>query len=50
MKMYFFQDIKWQVGESYTPVDAFAQGLKSWSLNDVRTLAKSIGDWLKCIS
>ncbi|KMZ58079.1 hypothetical protein ZOSMA_7G01100 [Zostera marina] len=44
------QDIKWQVGESYTPVDAFAQGLKSWSLNDVRTLAKSIGDWLKCIS
>lgn len=41
------QDLKWQVGYQYTPVDALAQGLKSLSLNDTRVLARTIADWLK---
>ncbi|XP_031500294.1 uncharacterized protein LOC116264297 [Nymphaea colorata] len=41
------QDIKWQVGDLYTPADALAQGLKSASLNDTRVLARTISDWFR---
>ncbi|KAL5698218.1 hypothetical protein ACHQM5_029285 [Ranunculus cassubicifolius] len=43
------QDLKWQVGYVYTPVDAIAQGLKTLSLNDTRVLARTIVDWFKSI-
>ncbi|KAI4316441.1 hypothetical protein L6164_024419 [Bauhinia variegata] len=43
------QEPKWQVGNLYTPADAIAQGLKSLSLNDTKTLAKTISDWFRRI-
>ncbi|KAL4180837.1 hypothetical protein AMTRI_Chr12g234370 [Amborella trichopoda] len=41
------QDIKWKVGDLYTPADALAQGLKAASLNDTRILVRTISDWFK---
>ncbi|CAN6451330.1 unnamed protein product [Victoria cruziana] len=41
------QDIKWQVGDLYTPADAIAQVLKSASLSDTRVLARTISDWFR---
>ncbi|KAI3995008.1 hypothetical protein MKX01_019822 [Papaver californicum] len=41
------QDIKWQVGYAYTPVDAIAQSLKTLSINDIRVLARTVADWFK---
>ncbi|XP_077236462.1 uncharacterized protein LOC143877981 isoform X1 [Tasmannia lanceolata] len=43
------QDVKWQVGDLYTPTDALAQGLKSLSLNDTKVLARTITDWFKSL-
>lgn len=43
------QDVRWQVGYAYTPLDAVAQGLKSLSLNDTRVLARTIVDWFKSL-
>uniref|UniRef100_A0A1D1Z7N4 Nucleoporin nup211 n=1 Tax=Anthurium amnicola TaxID=1678845 RepID=A0A1D1Z7N4_9ARAE len=39
------QDLRWPIGNRYTPVDALAQGLKSLSLNDTKVLARTILDW-----
>ncbi|GKA28694.1 alpha/beta hydrolase fold protein, partial [Tanacetum coccineum] len=36
------QDPKLQVGDIYTPADAIAQGLKTLSLNETKTLARTI--------
>uniref|UniRef100_A0A7N0UT91 Uncharacterized protein n=1 Tax=Kalanchoe fedtschenkoi TaxID=63787 RepID=A0A7N0UT91_KALFE len=41
------QEPKWQVGAVYTPADAIAQGLKTLSLNDIRTLSRTISDWFR---
>lgn len=39
------QELRWQVGDIYTPADAVAQGLKALSLNDTRVLSRAIVDW-----
>ena len=41
------QDPRWQVGDQYTPVDAIAQGLKSASLSDTKTLAQTLSNWFR---
>ncbi|MED6144852.1 hypothetical protein PIB30_019472 [Stylosanthes scabra] len=41
------QEPRWQVGELYTPADAVAQGLISLSLNETRTLARTISSWFR---
>ncbi|MQL82615.1 hypothetical protein Taro_015110 [Colocasia esculenta] len=43
------QDLRWQIGDRYTPVDALAQRLKSLSLNDTKLLARTIVDWFNRI-
>ncbi|GKD33989.1 alpha/beta hydrolase fold protein, partial [Tanacetum coccineum] len=44
------QDPKLQVGDIYTPADAIAQGLKTLSLNETKTLARTIVDWFSSIN
>lgn len=39
------QDLKWQVGDVYTPADAVAQGFKRVALNDIQALVKTISQW-----
>ncbi|KAL7203073.1 hypothetical protein ACSBR1_034502 [Camellia fascicularis] len=39
------QEPRWQVGYLYTPADAFAQGLKTLSMNDTRVLSRTITTW-----
>lgn len=41
------QDPRWQVGDQYTAVDAIAQGLKSASLSDTKTLAQTLSNWFR---
>ncbi|XP_077230030.1 uncharacterized protein LOC143863243 isoform X2 [Tasmannia lanceolata] len=43
------QDLKWKVGDLYTPTDALAQGLKSLALNDTKVLGRTITDWFKSL-
>eukprot|EP00252_Welwitschia_mirabilis_P022298 TRINITY_DN5996_c0_g1_i1.p1 TRINITY_DN5996_c0_g1~~TRINITY_DN5996_c0_g1_i1.p1 ORF type:complete len:427 (+),score=90.71 TRINITY_DN5996_c0_g1_i1:385-1665(+) len=40
------QDLRWAVGDVYTPADAVAQGFKGAALNDIRTLVKTVVQWL----
>ncbi|KAJ4958256.1 hypothetical protein NE237_025367 [Protea cynaroides] len=43
------QDLRWEVGNVYTPADAIAQGLKARSLNDTKVLAQTTADWFKSL-
>ncbi|KAF6139831.1 hypothetical protein GIB67_009678 [Kingdonia uniflora] len=43
------QDLRWQVGYTYTPADALVQGIKALSLNDTRVLAKTVAEWFKSL-
>lgn len=38
-------DVKWVIGREYTPIDAVAQVLKNTALTDLRSLARTIGDF-----
>jgi hypothetical protein len=40
-----WQDVKWVIGREYTPIDAVAQVLKNTALTDLRSLARTIGDF-----
>ncbi|XP_057957740.1 uncharacterized protein LOC131150793 [Malania oleifera] len=39
------QEPRWQVAQLYTPADAIAQGIKTFTLNETRVLSRTISDW-----
>ncbi|CAH9095160.1 unnamed protein product [Cuscuta europaea] len=44
------QELRWEVGNVYTPADALGQVLKNVSVNDTRRLATTIANWLDRLS
>ncbi|WP_017315207.1 DUF1350 family protein [Mastigocladopsis repens] len=44
------QDVKWQMGESFTPFDAFGQWFKQEAYRDLNQLKRSILLWLNPLS
>jgi hypothetical protein len=44
------QDIKWQMGESFSPFDAFGQWFKQEAYRDLNQLRSSILFWLNPLS
>lgn len=44
------QDVEWQTGESFTPLDAIAQWIKSGLSRDLQQLKKEILRWLNPVS
>lgn len=42
-----YQEPRWRAGDIYTPADAIAQQLKSFSLYETRVLSQTIVDWFR---